>query len=357
MVQAFTVVAVGLAIGLVPTRWLRIPEPMVLLVAGALMRVAMGGDANSDVLNVAAFIGLFTLLFGVGVELSDLGHRPLTPRGALLAVIGAVVLCGLGVALVALVEPMGLAVLAIALSSIPTSAGIAARLIRPHGTGKGSGYPTIISAAVADDFFGIALLVLAPLLATGAALDLVGAPTIALLGSVLIVAGMLLIRPSGIRAKLVKVGILSAIGIASGASAALLGVFDGHEVAPMMTGTVKRAFILGEKLLPTMFFMAAGYAIRLPLLDQTRVLTATAAILIALLVSRIVIATAAPGPLRARLAVGAGMLARGEVTIAMALVFLQSRVISNADYATLMAIVLVSTTLSAITIRLNQLGR
>ncbi|MCL5053947.1 cation:proton antiporter [Ferrimicrobium acidiphilum] len=358
MVEAVVVIVVGLAIGTVPPKWLRLPEPMVLLAIGALLRVALGGHANEDVFKVAAYIGLFALLFGVGVELSDLGHRPLTPLGLGLASIGAIILAGIGiVTLLTLQTTPGRVALAIILSSIPTSAGIAARLIRPHGTGDGSGYATIISAAVADDFFGITLLVLAPLLAVGASLDLTSSPSIALVASVIVVVAMLLIRPRGTPLKLVKLSVLTIAGIVSGVSAALLGVFDGHETAPHLPNKFRSWLPTLERLLPTMFFMVAGYDIHLSLLAHTRVLLSAALIVAALLISRLVIAVATPGDLRVRLAVGAGMLARGEVTIAMALVFLQSGVISSSNYASLMAVVLASTALSAMALRLNRLRR
>jgi Kef-type K+ transport system membrane component KefB len=357
MIEALGVLAAGFAVGGIPTRWLRIPEPIALLVVGALARVLIGGQANQGILNVGAYVGLFALLFGVGVELADLGHRPLTPRGALLATIGALVLCGVGLALLDVIEPLSLKVLALVLCSIPTSAGIAARLLRPHGTGEGSGYPMIISAAVADDFIGIALLVVAPLFAVGAVFHLFSSPTIALIASVLIAIAMIVIRPSRSRGKLLKLSVLTAAGVTTGVSAALLGVFDGHAIASLLTRRLKHWVVVVERLLPTMFFMTAGYAIRLPLLSHLDVLVAGALVLVALFISRLAIAVAAPGAAHTRLAVGAGMLARGEVTIAMALVFLQSRVLTNANYATLMTIVLGSTAISALALKLNQLRR
>ncbi|WP_298338919.1 cation:proton antiporter [Ferrimicrobium sp.] len=357
MTETVMIVVVGLVIGTIPQRWLRIPEPIVLLVVGALMRSTLGANANAASLSIVAYIGLFALLFGVGVELADLGHRPLTPRGLGLASIGATVLGALGFAMLAWQRSAGLAELALILSAIPTSAGIAARLLRPHGTGEGSGYPIIISAAVADDFFGIALLVLAPLFAAGATFGLTGSPTIALAASLVIVGAMLLIRPKASALIFTKVVVLTIGGVISGVSAALLGVFDGHEIAAHLGAPARRWLPFLERLLPTVFFMVAGYDIRLPLLVYANVLLSASLILVALLISRLAIGAATPGDLHVRIAVGAGMLARGEVTIAMALVFLQSGVLSNTDYAILMAVVLGSTLLSGLALRLNRLGR
>lgn len=358
MVEAGLVIVVGLVVGAIPARWLRLPEPMLLLAVGALMRVVFGAHANGYVFDIAAYVGLFALLYGVGVELFNLGHRPLTPLGLALASVGAVTFVGLGlVALLTLDTTAGRVALAIILSSIPTSAGIAARLIRPHGTGPGSGYPTIISAAVADDFFGITLLVLAPLLAAGSSLKVTSSPAIALVVSALVVIVMLFFRPRSIAIKIAKLSILTVVGVIGGVSAALLGVFDGHESAPDLPIQFRRWLPTLERLLPTMFFMVAGYDIRLNLLADYRVLFAAALILAALLISRTCIAVATPGSLRVRLAVGAGMLARGEVTIAMALVFIQLHVISSSNYASLMIVVLASTALSAFALRINRLRR
>ncbi len=351
------IVVVGLAVGMIPQRWLRIPEPIALLVVGALMRALLGANADDASLKIVAYIGLFALLFGVGVELSDLGHRPLTPRGLGLASIGAVVLGLVGFTLLALQRAAGLSELALIMSAIPTSAGIAARLLRPHGTGERSGYPIIISAAVADDFFGIALLVLAPMLAAGTTLGLTSSPSIALAASFVVVGAMLLMRPKTNLLIFVKVIALTIVGLACGVSAALLGVFDGHETAHHLGATSRRWLTILERLLPTMFFMAAGYEIRLPLLAHADVLTSAGLILIALLISRFAIGAATPGELHVRIAVGAGMLARGEVTIAMALVFLQSHILSNTDYAILMTVVLGSTIISGLVLRLNRLRR
>jgi len=177
------------------------------------------------------------------------------------------------------------------------------------------------------------------------------------LANFLAVVAMLLIRPNSVPLKLVKLCVLTIAGIVSGVSAALLGVFDGHETASHLPKKFRRWLPTLERLLPTMFFIVAGYDIRLGLFAHTSVLLSAALIIAALLISRLAITVVAPDDLRVRLAVGAGMIARGEVTIAMALVFLQSHVISSSNYASLMVVVLASTALSALTLRLNRLGR
>lgn len=338
MAGELALVVIALGSLAVPWRRVPIPEPIWLIALGALAGRLLA--APTDALQVASSVGLLALLFTVGIELSTEGHHPLSPSGTRVALVGATVLAIVGgLALDAVLANVGLTA-ALVIAAIPTSAGIASRIASPLGVPHPTSYPEIIAAAVADDFLGLALLVLAPLLLPG--IDETHA-LVALGASVGLAAGFLGLKLARWPLRLLRSLVFASVGLAAGVSPALVGVFVGHDLPEAERS---RAVRVATRLCAPLFFIASGERLDPALLVQPEVAALVGVLICALLVSRVAMALVASGPRRARWHVGSSMLPRGEVTIAIGLVLLGAHVLGARGYGALIGLVVVSTLVS-----------
>jgi len=339
---AGALILIALALGSIAVPWRKqpIPEPIWLLAVGTTAGRLLGAPAW--VVRGASSVGLLALLFTVGVELASAGHRPLSRAGARVALVGAAVLALVGgLATSTLTGDLDLTA-ALVIAAIPTSAGIASRIASPVGVPHPISYPEIVAAAVADDFLGLALLVLAPVLLPGVsearALIVLGA-------SAGLAIGFLALKLTRVPLRLVRALALAAAGLAVGVSPALVGVFVGHDLPEAEGVPVVRG---AARVLAPLFFVASGEQLDPSLLVHPAVLATIGLLLGALLVSRAAMVLAASGTRRARWHVGSAMLPRGEVTIAIGLVLLRAHVLGPSAYAALIGLVVASTLASGI---------
>ena len=363
----------------------RIGQPAVLgeLLAGMLLgnlpglaRLQfLGADPYLDILSR---VGMLLLLFEVGLDLSVRDLFEVGSSSLLVAVIGTVSSLAIGTAAAALLLPgaptathvfLGAAITA-------TSVGITARVLKDMGASRSGEAKIILGAAVVDDV--LALVVLGAVAAwAGSGQGASAVRATAIVALVMKTVGFLVLaialgtkftptwfryaarlRTSG---ALLAVGLCfcfflswaaSAIGLAAlvGAFAAGLVLEDTHSEMFVQRG--ERS--LGELLQPMtsflvpIFFVLVGFRTDLAALAHPAVLALAVALSAAAVAGKLSCAVGVVNRGVRKLAVAAGMIPRGEVTLVFAalgstLQLGQGPLLDERGYAAIVAVVVVTT--------------
>ncbi len=348
----------------------RIGQPAVLgeLVGGVLVGVSVLGlvDPKAEVLHLLAEIGVLILLFEIGLE-SDLDDLlEVGWQSVLVGTVGIAVPFALGYVLMTLLGSGGVEAVFIGATLTATSIGITARVLADLGRLGTAAARVIIGAAVVDDILGLVILsVVQGLVATGEVSLLGAAKTTGLaLGflAVAIVVGRIAaprllraVRAIDVRGGLllasVSLAMLFAVLADRLGSATIIGAFaaglvlaktdDRHPIE-------KEVKPLADFFVP-IFFVTIGAAVDVGVFDPfdpaRRGTLAVAALLILAavagkLASGLVVKPTEP---RQRLAVGIGMVPRGEVGLVFAGVGLSAGVVTQELYAAVVGMVIVTT--------------
>lgn len=342
----------------------RLRQPAVIgeLLAGVLLGPYAFGVIREDAaLEVVATLGVVLLMFYVGLE---------TRRSEIVRV-GRV---GLLVGVLGIVLPMlsgylfGLALglgwpesLFIGTALVATSVGITARVLSDRGLLSTRLARIIITAAVVDDVLGLLVLSVATGVVKGS-LDMgriawVGLEAIGFIALVVIALPWLVLKSEAlldrlhikhapfvvaVSAMLLFASAAEAIGLAAivGAFFAGMGFAEGPDHWELQS----KAEPLYEWLVPV-FFVSMGVRVDVSLFVRPEVLV-PGLILIAIAIATKVIgcgsAVAKEGP-RAALAVGMGMVPRGEVGLIVAAMGQSLGIISPEVFAMIVLVVAVST--------------
>ncbi len=351
----------------------RIGQPAVLgeLVGGVLVGVSVLGlvDPKEEVLHLLAELGVLILLFEIGLE-SDLDDLlEVGWQSALVGVVGIAAPFALGYLLMTLLGHEGIRAVFIGATLTATSIGITARVLADLGKLETAAARVIIGAAVIDDILGLVILsVVQGLAATGevSLLGVVGTTALALGFLVVAIAVGRLAAPwllkvvraidvrGGLLLAAVSLAMLFAVVADRVGSATIIGAFAAGLV---LAGTEDRHPIekevrsLADFFVP-IFFVTIGAAVDVGVFDPfdpaSRGVLAVAGLLILAaiagkLVSGLVVRPTEP---RQRLAVGVGMVPRGEVGLVFAGVGLTAGVVTQEIYAAVVAMVIATTFLA-----------
>jgi Na+:H+ antiporter len=350
----------------------RIQQPAVLgeLLAG----IALGAVATVDrraepALELLAELGVIFLLFEVGLESSMEKLRAVGGRATLVACIGVAVPVGLGFAAVRLIDPdaLTLTCLFTGATLAATSVGITARVLRDLGREGTLEATIVLGAAVVDDVLGLLLLsfLVAGARGVGSPRDtaILGGQAVLFLGLAVLALPPLLRRiprPPGPLPGLVLCLLLGygahAAGLAPivGAFAAGLAISTARKSGPAEAGAAQpwdetshdpiplRATVRGlvAALVP-LFFVEMGRRV-----DLRAAVTGSAPLLLLALIAVAVVGKLVAGlaaPRGSRLAVGIGMIPRGEVGLIFAGIGRTLGLVDEATASTLILVVLVST--------------
>jgi Kef-type K+ transport system membrane component KefB len=354
----------------------RIRQPAVLgeLLAGVVLGPTIlgfvdfsSGAPGLDVVKFVAELGVILLLFEVGLEthLRDMiavGTSSLLV--ALLGIVGSFV-AGFGASYV--MGALGfwstsmLFHVFVGATFTATSVGITARVLSDLGRLATAEARIILGAAVLDDVGGLLILAIVVALGNGA-LDPLGIATtggIAILFLVLALAlGMPLaprvfdvLERAKARGVLLAAGIVVCFGLAFIAEevglAAIVGAFTAGLV---LAGTRQHAHLaervkhLGDVFVP-FFFVYVGLQLDLRGLggDAGRLALATTALTLAAIAGKLVAGLGVTERGLDRLAVGVGMVPRGEVGLIFALVGLNAGLLEAWEYAAILLVVGIST--------------
>jgi Kef-type K+ transport system membrane component KefB len=358
----------------------RLGQPAVLgeIVAGLLLGpYALGLVPDHEVIHLLAEVGVLILLFEIGLELDLADLLRVGHRAVLVALVG-VALPYLGGHLFAtLLGYGGLVPVVLGAALTATSVGITARVLADLGKLDSTAARIILGAAVLDDILGIVLLSVVHVLGEQGSVSFALVAWSLFTSFGFLIAAMLAGRwlaPMFVRfidrarvrgvlivGALVFALLLAVLASLSG-SAPLIGALAGG----MLLARTHRREVIEERVRPIadfftpIFFVGVGAAVNLavltpfdpanwPILGLGAGLTA-----IAILGKLAAGLPATPG---SRLAVGVGMIPRGEVGLVFAGMGRATGVLNPGLFAALVFTVLVSTVIVPPLLRQVLLGQ
>ncbi len=333
-------------------------------------------ETQSEVISLLSELGVIILLFEIGLE-SDLKELiKYGPQAAIVAIVGVVVPFGLGTAgLMSWFHIAAIPAIFAGAALTATSIGITARVLSEIGRLRSKEGQIIIGAAVLDDVLGIIVLaVVASLVKTGevevsniafltigAAVFLIGAVLLGrFLGPYFVeLVRSLQTRGALIISSIVVVCVLSYVGAAIHLEA-ILGAFAAGLVLgeTEIQEELKLQVIPIADVLVPVFFVVVGartdIGVLNPAIPSNREgLTIAAFLVVVAILGKIVTGFTVFGqPDINRLAIGVGMIPRGEVGLVFAGVGATSGVLSPALQAAIIVMVILTTCLAPPGLRL-----
>ncbi len=355
----------------------RLKQPSVLgeLVAGILLGslpfASIASIRTDPSVDMLAGLGVIVLMFEVGLESTVREVLHVGLASAAVAVLGTAGALGMGWAAAAVVLPHASTLLHAFLgaSLTATSIGISARVLKDAGKSRTREGHTILGASVIDDILGLIILGIL----TGAVSGPSGARTISPLGvaamvgktfsflAVTLVLGVRFsatlfrasaaLRTSG---ALLATGLTfcfllawaaSAIGLAPMVGAFTAGlVLEGSHSARFVergeASLAQRMEPISSWLVPV-FFVLVGARANVAALVHLHTLMLVVTLTAAATIGKLACALGAPRGTD-RLAVGFGMLPRGEVSLAFANLGFSTRLLDADLYSTLVATVVLT---------------
>lgn len=342
----------------------RLRQPAVIgeLLAGVVLGpFALGWVREDAALEVVATLGVVVLMFYVGLE---------TRRSEILRVGRA----GLAVGTLGIILPMGCGYafgqalglgwaesLFIGTALVATSVGITARVLSDRGLLSTRLARIIVAAAVVDDVLGLLVLSVASGAAKGSLdigrISLVGLEAIAFVAAIIVVLPWLVVKSEAVLERfhisnapfavavasmLLFAAVAESIGLAAivGAFFAGMGFAEGPDHWELQAKTEP----LYEWLVP-FFFVLMGARVEVALFADPEVLLPGLGLVVIAVTTKVVgcgLAVANHGP-RAALAVGVGMVPRGEVGLIVAAMGQALGVLSAPVFAMVVLVVAATT--------------
>ncbi len=344
----------------------RISLPSVLgeILAGALLGpYALGWIPTSDTIHSVAELGAIFVLFSAGLETSPSELIRIGTKSATVALAGIIVPFALGFAYMKLRGDASSEAVFVGAAMVATSVGITARVFADLHLLSTETAKIILGAAVFDDILGMVLLALVGGLASGGVNwlhmgILIGEATAFALFMMFIAPHIVRhIEPGVEQLSMQNASLVVALAICLLLSwlavkigmAAIIGAFFAGLVfadyAPQWNLFPRVAGI--TELLAPFFFFAIGSRLNISILKGD-ILIAAIIVSILAIVSKLI---GCGLPLlgqgwRAVLQVGTGMMPRGEVALIVALVGLQSGIVTQSTYAIVVFMTAVTTVLA-----------
>ncbi|MGF1539682.1 MAG: cation:proton antiporter [Pleurocapsa sp.] len=324
-------------------------------------------SSQSEVINLLSELGVIILLFEIGLE-SDLKELiRVGPQAAIVAVVGVVAPFVAGTAGLVYIfnVPVVPAIFAGA-ALTATSIGITAKVLAELGQLSSQEGQIIIGAAVLDDILGIVVLaVVASLVKTGEIqivniIYLVISAGVFLIGSIVLgrfispyIVG--LVNEMKTRGQVLLTGLVFAFSLSYIATAIHLEGILGAFAAGLILAETEKRKELEEQVIPVadilvpVFFVCVGAKTDLSVLNPTvpsnrdGLIIATFLILVAILGKVITGFTIFGQPDLNKIAIGVGMIPRGEVGLVFAGVGSASGALSEATEAAIIMMVITTT--------------
>ncbi|MGK7872100.1 MAG: cation:proton antiporter [Xenococcaceae cyanobacterium] len=331
---------------------------------------------QSEVISLLAELGVILLLFEIGLE-SDLKELiRVGPQAAVVAIVGVVVPFAAGTAgLVYLFNVPAVPAIFAGAALTATSIGITAKVLAELGQLSAKEGQIIIGAAVLDDVLGIIVLaVVASLAKTGEIqvtniIYLIISAGVFLIGAILI--GRLLnpffvglVNEMKTRGQLLLTALIFAFTLSYIATVIELEAILGAFAAGLILAETEKRKELEEQVIPVadilvpIFFVCVGARTDLSVLNpavpsnREGLMLATFLILVAILGKVITGFTVFGQPNLNKLAIGVGMIPRGEVGLVFAGVGAASGALSEATEAAIIMMVILTTFMAPPLLRL-----
>ncbi|MGZ4139887.1 MAG: cation:proton antiporter [Actinomycetota bacterium] len=358
ILQVFVIFAAGAAAGTVARR-LRLPAIAGELAVGvAIGPHALGWIHLNDVAETLASLGVIVLLFTAGLEMRASDLAKVGVSAFVSSTAGVLVSAGASIGLVlAFGYRPGAALLAAGALAAPR-AGIGSRVFTDLGLLRRRAGRVMMGAAVIDDV--LILIALSIVLTSGTSQSAVGL-TVSILSAVGFIALVVAVGPGLARRHgprlagardpktLLAGALVLCLGLAALAERAGLAALVGAFLAGMVLAETREHFPLAREMRPLaeflvpFFFVVAGARVDLGSLSGAGIPLAIALSVVAVLTKVIGCAVGAVGlrP-RERALVGAGMIPRGEVTLAAATAAFTAGRVPEALFSAVLAAVFVT---------------
>jgi Na+:H+ antiporter len=344
---------------------LRVPGVLGEIVAGIVFGpYALGWIHASDTIHAVAEIGVIFVLFSAGLETSPKDLINVGRKALMVAVAGVAVPFVLGFGYMKLRGDVSTEAIFVGAAMVATSVGITARVLGEMRVLSSRTAKIILGAAVFDDILGMVLLAIVAGLATGGRLEWVHLGVLTTEAAAFALF-MIFVAPRVVRRIEPRVERLStqnaplilALGICIFLSwlsttigmAAIIGAFfAGLMFADESPRWNLHARVAGiTEFLAPYFFFSIGSQLDMHLFNGD-VLVAASIISVLAIISK-VIGCGLPllsGGWRVVMQVGVGMMPRGEVALIVALVGLQSKIVTQSTYAIVVFMTAVTTLLA-----------
>ena len=384
--------ALGLALvaakgaGILAEKW---GQPAVLgeLLAGVLLGpsvlgiLPVIGTDGYVIFHFLAELGVVLLLFEIGLETDLKAMFRVGPAALAVAAVGVVVPFALGYLFwahgphnqVPSTVPLAAAAIFVGATLTATSVGITARVLGDLGHLATAEARIIVGAAVIDDVFGLVILAVVSTMADGGLITTGGIVRIFIVAVGFLVAAVVIggrLAPR-LFALVARFQAREVVVVAAIALCFLLAAFADRAGSALIIGAFAAGIILSgteqfahieERVRPVVsiftpvFFVMIGSAVDLRLLDPTRpgaggVLWVALALSILAIVGKLVAGWAAPWTRFRRVAVGVGMIPRGEVGLIFADIGRRSGVLGAEVFNAVLLMVFVTTFLAPILLK------
>lgn len=333
----------------------RIGQPAVLgeLLAGVILGRSLLGwvpteGPAGDYIYILAELGVVLLLFEIGLETDLKQMFRVGPASLAVAAVGVIVPMGLGILywmsgahpVVPSAGSLATAAIFIGATLTATSVGITARVLSDLGRMSTTEARIIIGAAVIDDVLGLVVLSIASGIAAGSAVTFLGVSrtfgiaigflvVAVLVGNFLIPRLFNLVDRMRVRYVLLGFAFAFAVGLAALASVAGSAMIIGAFAAGLILSGTNQFDIIEHEIKPVaaiftpVFFVSVGAAVDLDVLNPFRpgagpILIMAGVLTLIAFAGKLVAGWAAPWMKFNRVAVGMGMVPRGEVGLIFA---------------------------------------
>ncbi len=344
---------------------------------GAELARIITGPRGGEVMQVAHAVDIFSrygiifMLFMVGIETEIAELRKVGADSMRVAIIGVVLPIGLGFVAISLLQPeMELnAKLFVAATLVATSVGITANVMREMGQLHSQEGRIVLGAAVVDDILGLVMLaVVTGIVVSGSVqlgeIALVVASSTLFLGlaiglgpAIVRSAANLMSRLDVVEAKMFTSYMfvmllawatnLAGLATIIGAFAAGVVIHDGYFKTHKVNGgqrplTVRELIMPLEVILVPIFFVLMGMQVKLESFLSWPIIVLAGGLLLAATVGKLLAGLGARRSQR-NLAIGVGMLPRGEVGLVFAAIGRTLGVVDDAVFAAIVLMVIVTT--------------
>ena len=322
---------------------------------------------QSEVISVLAEIGVIILLFEIGLE-SDLRElQKVGTRAAIVAVVGVIAPFIAGtVGLVLIFDMPTIPAVFAGAALTATSIGITSKVLSELGQLKSTEGQIIVGAAVIDDILGIIVLAVVASLAKTGEVDvlnlvyLIISATAFLLGSIFLgkffnKSFVAIAEKLQTRGKLVIPALIFAFSMAFLANAIHLEAILGAFAAGLVLDETDKRKELDQQVIPIadilvpIFFVSVGARVDLSVLNPTSAdnrqgLIIAAFLIVVAIIGKIITGWAIFGQEKInRLAIGIGMIPRGEVGLVFAGIGAASGVLDKPLQAAIIIMVILTT--------------
>jgi Kef-type K+ transport system membrane component KefB len=313
-------------------------------------------------------IAIIILLFLVGLETSLVEMREVGWSAALVGILGVILPLGLGLLVTTLLLPDSSFAVHLFIGGIltATSVGITARVLRDLGQMNRPESKIILGAAVIDDVLGLLVLAVVTALVVNGSVSFNGIFAITLKASIFLVGSIglgmwltpVLVRKLA-RLKLDNIKLLFGVGFAFVLSwmanlaglATIIGAFAAGLILENFFDREMEGYTLRDMLSPIeslivpIFFVLMGLQVKLEAFNSWKIAFLALALTVVAIAGKVVSGYPAGHRLN-RLAIGIGMMPRGEVGLIFAGIGRGLGVINDAVFASVVIVVIITTLLT-----------